>query len=57
MCRSGKRIVELVHGGCTARTFITQASLENAVRVVLATGGSTNATLHLPAIAYEQTSR
>jgi dihydroxy-acid dehydratase len=51
--RSGKRIVELVQEGCTARAFITQSSLENAVRVVLATGGSTNATLHLPAVAHE----
>jgi dihydroxy-acid dehydratase len=51
--RSGERIVKLVQLGHTARTFITEASLENAVRVVLATGGSTNAALHLPAIASE----
>jgi dihydroxy-acid dehydratase len=51
--QSGKRIVELVAAGQTARTFITANSLENAVRVVLATGGSTNAALHLPAIAIE----
>jgi dihydroxy-acid dehydratase len=50
---SGARIVELVKSGITARTFVTEASLENAVRVLLATGGSTNAVLHLPAVANE----
>ena len=35
------------------RAMLTQASLENAVRVTLALGGSTNATLHLPAVAHE----
>jgi dihydroxy-acid dehydratase len=50
---SGARIVELVKSGITARTFITEASLENAVRVLMATGGSTNAVLHLPAVACE----
>ncbi len=33
--------------------MLTQGSLENAVRVTLALGGSTNATLHLPAVAHE----
>ncbi|MEJ5199368.1 MAG: dihydroxy-acid dehydratase, partial [Anaerolineae bacterium] len=54
LCRaSGRRIVELVREGITARAMLTQASLENAVRVTLALGGSTNATLHLPAVAHK----
>jgi len=54
VCRaSGHRIVDLVRQGLAARALLTQASLENAVRVTLALGGSTNATLHLPAIAAE----
>jgi len=48
---SGRQIVNLVHQGLTAREMFTRQSLENAIRVVLALGGSTNATLHLPAIA------
>ena len=52
LCReSGKRILELVQQQIPARAMLTRESLENAVRVVLALGGSTNATLHLPAIA------
>jgi dihydroxy-acid dehydratase len=50
---SGCRIVQLVAQNLSARQFITRESLENAIRVVLALGGSTNATLHLPAIASE----
>jgi len=50
---SGKTIVELVRNGLNARQFITPASLRNAVRVVAAMGGSTNAALHLPALANE----
>lgn len=50
---SGRRIVELVREGMQVGQIITQASLENAVRVCLALGGSTNATLHVPAIATE----
>ena len=54
LCRaSGRRIVELVRAGVRAGQLLTQASLENAVRVCLALGGSTNATLHVPAIATE----
>jgi dihydroxy-acid dehydratase len=48
---SGRQIVQLVEQNLTARQMLTPASLENAIRVVLALGGSTNATLHLPAIA------
>ncbi len=50
---SGKQIVQLVKKGLTARAMLSPESLENAIRVVLALGGSTNATLHLPAIASE----
>ena len=54
LCRaSGNRIMDLVRQGIPARALLTRESLENAVRVVLALGGSTNATLHLPAIAHE----
>jgi dihydroxy-acid dehydratase len=48
---SGRQIVQLVAQNLTARQMLTPASLDNAIRVVLALGGSTNATLHLPAIA------
>jgi dihydroxy-acid dehydratase len=52
LCRvSGRRVVALVEHRVTARQMLTRPSLENAVRVCLALGGSTNATLHLPAIA------
>lgn len=50
---SGRRIVELVREDVRPRAMLTQAGLENAVRVTLALGGSTNATLHLPAVARE----
>lgn len=51
--QSGRQIVRLVEQNITARRFLTRQSLENAIRVVLALGGSTNAALHLPAIARE----
>jgi dihydroxy-acid dehydratase len=50
---SGERIVSLVRSRMTSRQMLTQSSLENAVRVCQAIGGSTNAALHLPAIALE----
>ena len=50
---SGIAICELVKKNISARKIINKASLENAIRVCMATGGSTNAALHLPAIAYE----
>jgi len=54
LCRaSGRRLVELVRRGLTCRRMLGQQSLENAVRVVQAIGGSTNAALHMPAIARE----
>jgi len=50
---SGKRIVEMVEEGLNAKKILTRESLENAVVMDLAIGGSTNAALHLPAIAGE----
>jgi dihydroxy-acid dehydratase len=48
---TGVRAAGLVGGGLTPSRIITAASIENAVRVLLAIGGSTNAVLHLAAIA------
>jgi dihydroxy-acid dehydratase len=48
---SGKLVMELVRKGITPRALVTRRSFENAVAGVLATGGSTNAVLHLPATA------
>ena len=50
---SGRRIVEMVAEGLTARKIINDAGLENAIRLGMAIGGSTNMALHFPAIAYE----
>ncbi len=51
--RSGEAVVELIRQGITARDIITRKSLENAIAIVMAFGGSTNAVLHLLAIAHE----
>ena len=52
--RAGAILMRLVRdGGPSPRQLVTRASLENAAAVVAATGGSTNAGLHLPAIAHE----
>ncbi len=51
--RSGEAVVELIRRGITTRDIITRESLENAIAVVMALGGSTNAVLHLLAIAHE----
>jgi dihydroxy-acid dehydratase len=51
--RSGEAVVELLRQGITTRDIITRKSLENAIAVVVALGGSTNAVLHLLAIAHE----
>jgi len=51
--QSGGAVVELIRQGITTRDIITRQSLENAIAVVMALGGSTNAVLHLPAIAHE----
>ncbi len=50
---SGMKLLELVEKGITARKIVTQESLDNAIRVDMAIGGSTNTALHLPAIAQE----
>jgi dihydroxy-acid dehydratase len=52
--RAGRRVTEILHaGGPLPRQLVTRKSLENAAAAVAATGGSTNAGLHLPAIAHE----
>ncbi|MEE9165318.1 MAG: dihydroxy-acid dehydratase [Nitrospinota bacterium] len=50
---SGMKIVDLVNKGITTRQVLTQAAFENAIRIDLCLGGSTNSVLHLPAIAHE----
>ncbi|RJQ50422.1 MAG: dihydroxy-acid dehydratase [Nitrospiraceae bacterium] len=50
---SGSRVVELVKKNITPRKIMTLNAFENAIRVDLALGGSTNTALHIPAIAYE----
>jgi dihydroxy-acid dehydratase len=50
---SGEAVMKLLEKGIRARDVVTRKSLENAARVVACTGGSTNAGLHLPAIAHE----
>ncbi|MEX0284918.1 MAG: dihydroxy-acid dehydratase [Paracoccaceae bacterium] len=50
---SGQAIMDLIEKNIRARDVVTRQSLENAARVVACTGGSTNAGLHLPAIAHE----
>ena len=51
--RSGEAVVNLIRAGITTRDIITRQSLENAIAVVMAFGGSTNAVLHLLALAHE----
>src|SRR5713101_6011713 len=50
---TGEKILDLVKAGIRPRHIVTRKALENAAAVVSATGGSTNAALHLPAIAHE----
>ena len=50
---SGKMVMNLLKKRIRPRDIVTKKSLENAAAVVAATGGSTNAALHLPAIANE----
>ncbi|GAA2085697.1 dihydroxy-acid dehydratase [Aeromicrobium halocynthiae] len=50
---SGEAVVELLRRGITARDILTLEAFENAITVVMALGGSTNAVLHLLAIARE----
>ncbi len=51
--QSGKAVMNLLEKNIKARDIVTRKSLENAATIVAATGGSTNAVLHLPAIANE----
>lgn len=52
--RAGRRVMRiLAEGGPLPRDLVTRKSLENACAAVAATGGSTNAALHIPAIAHE----
>ncbi len=51
--RSGQAVIEMLAHGITARQIMTRAAFENAIAVVMALGGSTNAVLHLLAIADE----
>ena len=50
---SGEAVMNLLEKNIRARDIVTRKSLENAARIVACTGGSTNAGLHLPAIAHE----
>src|ERR1700741_574547 len=50
---AGEMIMELIVKNIRPRDIVTREALENAAAVVAATGGSTNAALHLPAIAHE----
>jgi dihydroxy-acid dehydratase len=51
--RSGEAVVNLLRLGITARQIMTKDAFENAITVLMALGGSTNAVLHLMAIAHE----
>ncbi len=51
--RSGEAVLGLLETGLSARRIVTRDALENAIAVVMAVGGSTNAVLHLLAIARE----
>jgi dihydroxy-acid dehydratase len=52
--RAGRLVMDMLeHGGPQPRDIVTRKSLENGAAIVAATGGSTNAALHLPAIANE----
>ncbi|MGH8971150.1 MAG: dihydroxy-acid dehydratase, partial [Actinomycetes bacterium] len=51
--RSGEAVVGMLREGITARQVLTRPAFENAIAVVMALGGSTNAVLHLLAIARE----
>jgi dihydroxy-acid dehydratase len=50
---SGEQVMELIKSNLRPRAIVTRKALENAAAVVAASGGSTNAALHLPAIAHE----
>src|SRR5881398_1330603 len=50
---AGEKVMELIAANIRPRDIVTRRALENAAAVVAASGGSTNAALHLPAIAHE----
>jgi dihydroxy-acid dehydratase len=52
VAQSARTLVKAIEGNLKPRDIVTRASLENAIAVVMATGGSTNAVLHLLAIAH-----
>ena len=51
--KSGEAVVELIRQGITARDIMTKRAFENAITILMALGGSTNAVLHLLAMAHE----
>ena len=51
--KSGAAVVELIRQGITARDILTKRAFENAITILMALGGSTNAVLHLMALAHE----
>ncbi len=51
--QSGAAVVNLIKQGITTRDILTKKAFENAITILMALGGSTNAVLHLLAIAYE----
>ena len=51
--KSGAAVVELIRKGITTRQILTKKAFENAITVLMALGGLTNAVLHLLALAYE----
>ncbi len=51
--KSGEKIVELVKRGITSRQIMTMDAIRNAIRILMAVGGSTNAVIHTCALAYE----
>lgn len=50
---SGEKIVELVRNNITPRKIMTKNAIMNGIRIDMALGGSTNAALHIPAVAHE----
>ena len=51
--QSGMKIMELVERGISAKKIVTPKAIDNAIRVDMAIGGSTNTVLHIPAVASE----
>ncbi|MCQ2373500.1 MAG: dihydroxy-acid dehydratase [Phascolarctobacterium sp.] len=51
--RTGETIVEMVRNGLTARDIMTEEAVKNSIKVLMATGGSTNCVIHIIAIAHE----